>query len=100
VTILQTGSHISYVVIIYNKISRNADEKNDKEKDKTETVYGSEIWVKKNKHVCKIQAAEIKFLKSVVGCTKLYKNKNEDNWKELYVYSVNRLYTENDQYGQ
>jgi hypothetical protein len=57
-------------------------------------VYGNEIWIKKNKEVSKIQAAEIKFLRSVVGCIELYKNKNEDNWKELHAYSVN------DQYGK
>jgi hypothetical protein len=46
-------------------------------------LYGSETWAIKTKDMNKIQATEMRYLRSVKGCTKLDHIKNEDIRKEL-----------------
>jgi hypothetical protein len=48
-------------------------------------LYGSETWTIKTKDMSKIQATEMRYLRSVKGCTKLDHFKNEDIRKELYI---------------
>jgi hypothetical protein len=45
----------------------------------------------------KLRAAEMRFLRSVKGCTRLDKIRNEDMRKELGVFSIN---DRNRRYGQ
>jgi hypothetical protein len=46
-------------------------------------LYGSETSAIKTKDMSKIQATEIRYLRSVKGCTKLDHIKNEDIRKKL-----------------
>jgi hypothetical protein len=46
-------------------------------------LYGSETWAIETKDMSKIQATEMRYLRSVEGCTKLDHIKNEDIRKEL-----------------
>jgi hypothetical protein len=52
-------------------------------------LYGSECWTMIKKDMQKIQAAEMRFLRSVKGRTRLDKIKNKDIRKELGVFSIN-----------
>ena len=49
-------------------------------------LYDSEIWTLGSKDLRRIQAAEMKFLKSIKGCTILDKVRNEDIRKELNIF--------------
>jgi hypothetical protein len=51
-------------------------------------LYGSETWTIKTKDMSKIQATEMRYLRSVKGCTKLDHIKNEDIRKELDIDST------------
>jgi hypothetical protein len=51
-------------------------------------LYGSETLTIKTKDMSKIQATEMKNLRSVKGCTKLDHIKNEDIRKELDIDST------------
>jgi hypothetical protein len=51
-------------------------------------LYGSETWTIKTKDMSKIQATEMRYLRSVKGCTKLDHTKNEDIRKELNTDSM------------
>jgi hypothetical protein len=57
---------------------------------KTMTVptlsYGSESWVIWKKDKDKIQAAEMRFLRRVKGCTRADRIRNVDIRAELYIY--------------
>ena len=46
-------------------------------------LHGSEIWTLGSKDLSRIQAAEMKFLRSVKGCTILDKVRNENIRREL-----------------
>jgi hypothetical protein len=52
-------------------------------------LYGSECWTMGKRDTKKLQAAEMRFLKSVKGRTRLDKIRNEDIKKELGVFSIN-----------
>jgi hypothetical protein len=52
-------------------------------------LCGSECWPKTKRDMQKPQAAEMRFLRSVKGCTRLDKIRNEDIRKELGVFSIN-----------
>jgi hypothetical protein len=45
-------------------------------------MYASEIWVMRKKDKDKIQSAEMKFLRSTIGCKLLDRRKNEEIRKE------------------
>jgi hypothetical protein len=51
-------------------------------------LYGSGTWTIKTKDMSKIQATEMRYLRSVKGCTKLDHIKNEDIRKELDIDST------------
>ena len=46
-------------------------------------LYGNKTWMGIRKYLNKIQSSEIKFLRSVKGCSILDKIKNEEIRKEL-----------------
>jgi hypothetical protein len=52
-------------------------------------LYGSECWTTRKETCKKPQAAEMRFLRSVKGCTRLDKIRKEDIRKELGVFSIN-----------
>jgi hypothetical protein len=51
-------------------------------------LYGSECWTMR-RGMQKLQAAEMRFLRSVKGCIRLDKIGNEDIRKELGVFPIN-----------
>jgi uncharacterized protein YydD (DUF2326 family) len=51
-------------------------------------LYGRETWAIKTKDMSKIQATEMRYLRSVKGCTKLDHIKNKDIRKELDIDST------------
>ncbi|XP_039281346.1 uncharacterized protein LOC120350716 [Nilaparvata lugens] len=52
-------------------------------------MYESESWVVGRKEISRIQAAEMRFLRSVKGCTRLDLLRNEDIREELKVEPLN-----------
>ena len=61
-------------------------------------AYGSEAWVLTKKHESKIQAAEMRFLRQVKGCTREDRIRNEEIRKECDVQpilSILRTYRKN-----
>jgi hypothetical protein len=52
-------------------------------------LYGDECWTMRKRDMQKLQAVEMRFLRSVKGCTRLDKIRNEDIRKELGVFSIN-----------
>jgi hypothetical protein len=58
-------------------------------------MYASETWVMRKKDKDKIQSAEIKFLRSTIGCKLLDRRKTEEIRKELQVTALNDKITEN-----
>jgi hypothetical protein len=46
-------------------------------------LYGGETWTLRKREWNRIQAAEIKYLRTVKGCTRLYQIRNEDIRNEL-----------------
>jgi hypothetical protein len=52
-------------------------------------LYGSECWTTRKRDIQKPQAAEMRFLRSVKGCTRPDKIRNEDVRKELGLFSIN-----------
>jgi hypothetical protein len=46
-------------------------------------LYGSETWTLRKRDWNIIQAAEMKYLRTVKGCTRLYQIRNEDIRNEL-----------------
>ena len=51
-------------------------------------LYGSEIWTLGSKDMSRIQAAEMKFLRSIKSCTILDKIRNEDIPRELKIFCI------------
>jgi hypothetical protein len=49
-------------------------------------LYGSECWTMRKRDMQKLQAAEMRLLRSVKGRTRLDKIRNEDVRKELGVF--------------
>lgn len=52
-------------------------------------TYGSESWIIKERDKSKLQAAEMRFLRRVKGCTRRDLIRNEDIRKELNIYNIN-----------
>jgi hypothetical protein len=48
-------------------------------------LYGSEVWVTKERQLSRVQAAEMRYLRSVKGCTREDHIRNEDIRRELRV---------------
>jgi hypothetical protein len=57
-------------------------------------IYGSEAWKIKKKDTSRIQSAEIKFLRSVKGCTRMVHIRNEEIRTELEIYAIRDKITE------
>ena len=57
-------------------------------------LYGSETWIQTQKYINKIQTAEMKFLRSIKGCSILGKIKNWEIRKELANGSITNIITE------
>jgi hypothetical protein len=57
--------------------------------------YGSESWVTSKKDKDKIQAAEMRFLRRVKGCTRTDRIRNVDIRAELNIYNINNRLEEN-----
>jgi hypothetical protein len=53
--------------------------------------YGNETWKVTKREENRIEAAEVRFLKGVTGCTHLNKLRSEDTRKELNMSSVEEL---------
>lgn len=51
-------------------------------------LYGSETWVLSKREQTRLQAAEMKFLRAVKGCTLEDRNRNEDIRNELGIFSL------------
>jgi len=51
-------------------------------------LYGSETWVNTKRHMTRLEAAEIRFLRSVKGYTRLDKIRNEVVRKELEIFGI------------
>ena len=47
-------------------------------------LYGSETWVTTKRDMTRLEAAEMRFLRSVTGCTRLDKIRSEVIRKELW----------------
>ena len=58
-------------------------------------MHGSESWVTNTKHKQIIQAAEMKFLRSVKRCSRLDRIRNENIREELKIYNLNERIEEN-----
>lgn len=52
-------------------------------------TYGSETWVPSKLDRSKIQAAEMRFLRRVKGCTRLDRIRNDDVRNALNIYNLN-----------
>jgi hypothetical protein len=57
-------------------------------------MYGSEVWTIKKKDISRIQSAEMIFLRSVKGCTRMYHISNEEIRTELEMYAIQDKITE------
>jgi hypothetical protein len=53
-------------------------------------LYGSESWKIKSTYIHRIQSVEMRYLKTVKGCTRLYHIKNKGTGKELE-YNQNEI---------
>ena len=51
-------------------------------------MYGSETWTDNRRQNSQIQAAEMRFLRRVKGCTRLDRYRNEDIRQELNIYRL------------
>ena len=51
-------------------------------------LYGSEIWVTTQTDMTRLEAAEMRFLRSVTGCTRLNKIRSEDIRQELKISGI------------
>jgi hypothetical protein len=59
-------------------------------------LYGSECWTMGKKDTQTPQAAEMRFLRSVKGCTRLDKIRNEDIRKNLECFQLMTEYEDTD----
>jgi hypothetical protein len=57
-------------------------------------MYGSEAWTIKKNYISRIQSAEMKFLRSVKGCTRMDHTRNEEIRTELEMYAIQDKITE------
>jgi hypothetical protein len=57
-------------------------------------MYGSEAWTIKKKDISRIQSAEMKFLRSVKGCTRMDHIRNEEIRTDLEMYAIQDKITE------
>lgn len=89
-----------------NRTLRNKTRKDTKIKFyKTMAVpiltYGSESWVVKETDKRKLQAAEMRFLRKVKGCTRRDQIRNEDIRQELGIYNLNeKIANQREQWKQ
>jgi hypothetical protein len=51
-------------------------------------IYGSEAWVLSKREESKIQSSEMLFLRSVKGCSRIYRIKNDDIRQELSIFTL------------
>jgi len=51
-------------------------------------LYGSETWVTTKRDMTPLEAAEMRFLRSVTGYTRLGKIRSEVRRKELEIYGI------------
>jgi hypothetical protein len=51
-------------------------------------LYGSETWILNARDKSRIQASEMRFLRSVKGCTREDKIRNEEIREELRIYNI------------
>jgi hypothetical protein len=58
-------------------------------------LWDSEAWTVQIKDVARIQAAEMKFSRSVKGCTIMGKIRNEEIRKQLDIFSVEKKRIQN-----
>jgi hypothetical protein len=57
-------------------------------------MYGSEAWTIKKRDISRIQSAEMKFLRSVKGCTRMDHIRNEEIRTEIEMYTIQDKITE------
>jgi len=57
-------------------------------------LYDSETWVTKKRDMTRLEAAEMRFLRSVTGYTSLDKIRNEDIKQTLEIYGNTRRETQ------
>jgi hypothetical protein len=60
-------------------------------------LYGSETWVTTKRDVTRLEAAEMRFLRSVNGYTRLDKIRSEVIWKELEISGIQEVRTKHKQ---
>jgi hypothetical protein len=60
-------------------------------------LYGSETWTIKTKDINRVQATEMKYLRSVTGCTRMYHVRNGVIRRDLQTDSVHQTATEKNQ---
>lgn len=51
-------------------------------------LYGSEIWTMTKGEKSRLQASEMRFLRSTLGITRRYKIRNDDIRKELNIFNL------------
>jgi hypothetical protein len=57
-------------------------------------LYGSETWTPRKRDWNRIQEAEMKYLRTLKGCTRLDQMRNEDMRNELGISSLSEIITE------
>jgi len=61
--------------------------------------YGSETWITTNRDMTCLEAAEMRFLRSVTGYTKLDKIRSEVRRKELEIFGIQEMRLEYNKTG-
>jgi len=54
-------------------------------------LYGSEIWVTTKRDMTRLEAAEMRFLRSVTGYTRLDKIRSQDIRQELEIFGIQEV---------
>ena len=58
-------------------------------------LYGFETWIPAKKHLSRIHASEMRFLRFLKGCTRRDRFYNEDIRKKLNIFNIQDRITEN-----
>ena len=93
-----TISSVSYTHLDVYKRQRKTRLKFYKVMDVSVLLYGSKTWVPGKKHLSRIQASEVRFLR-FKGCTLRDSLYNEDNSKDLKVFDIQDRIAEYKMYG-